>query len=76
MSKGADMIDIHVQAKLLLAVATGLGGAVLGWSANALTMGGRVAALEATTARIEAMVVVLVRESPQPRAKPLVLTHH
>jgi len=69
------MIDAHTQAKLLLIVATGLGGAVLGWAANALTMGGRVAALEATTARIEAMVVVLLRESPKPHAKPLVVSH-
>lgn len=44
----------ELQHRVLTAIATGLAGAVLGWSANALTLAGRVSAIEAGMVRIEA----------------------
>lgn len=46
-------------AKLIV---TGLAGAVIGWAAQALTLGGRVAAIEAALQRIEARLY-----SPPPK---------
>lgn len=43
-----------VHHRLLVGIVTGLIGAVLGWSANALTLAGRVSAIEAGMLRIEA----------------------
>lgn len=39
---------------LTRAIVTGLAGAVIGWSASALTLAGRVSAVESTLIRIEA----------------------
>ena len=48
--------------KLLAAVAAGSIGFLTGWSAQALTLTGRVQAIEAGQARIEARLDQLVRQ--------------
>ena len=44
---------------ILRTLAAGAAGAVLGWSANALTLGGRVDALESSIARLQQSVDML-----------------
>jgi hypothetical protein len=48
------VLSPDISQRIVTAVATGLAGAVLGWSANALTLAGRVSAIEAGMVRIEA----------------------
>ena len=45
----------HAQAVLKI-IATAAAGAVLGWSANALTLGGRVDAVEKSMQRLETLM--------------------
>ncbi|MDP4299530.1 hypothetical protein [Leptothrix discophora] len=52
--------------RLVVAVLTASAGAVIGWSASALTLAGRVSAMEASMARIEAHLDRLdARQRPQ-----------
>lgn len=44
--------------KVIRALIAGLLGSVVGWSANALTLGGRVTAIEQALLRIEARLEV------------------
>jgi hypothetical protein len=46
--------------KLVAATVAGVVGAAIGWSAQALTLSGRVDAIEASQARIEAMMHRLI----------------
>lgn len=46
--------------KALAAITAGIVGALIGWSAQALTLAGRVNAIEASQARIEAMMHRLI----------------
>lgn len=48
------MLPPDLSHRIATAVATGLAGAVIGWAANALTLVGRVSAVESGVARIEA----------------------
>ncbi|KAI3416763.1 hypothetical protein GPALN_004244 [Globodera pallida] len=48
--------------KLLQAVVSGMAGAAIGWGAQALTLTGRVSAIEQGQARIETMVQALLRQ--------------
>jgi len=53
---------------LVKAVAGVLAGGIVGWSANALTLVGRVDAIEKSQARVEARVELLIqRIEQQPR---------
>lgn len=70
----ATFMDSH---KLATAAITGIAGAIVGWAANSLTINGRVAALEASVARVEAMVTtiltsntIVIRKDTQPGTKP------
>lgn len=49
------------------AVIGAVAGAVIGWASTALTLVGRVAAIEAGQARIEAQIVQVIKEL---KAKP------
>lgn len=53
------MVTEHA-GKIAAAVVAGVAGAAIGWSAQALTLSGRVAAIEASQARIEAMMHRLI----------------
>lgn len=50
--------------KLITAIATTVAGAVIGWTGQALSINGRVAAIEASLVRIEARLYA------QPTTKP------
>lgn len=70
----AAFMDSH---KITTGLLTGLAGAVVGWAASGLTFTGRVAALEASVARVEAMVTtiltsntIVIRKDTQPGTKP------
>jgi len=52
------------------AVAGVAAGALIGWAANALTMAGRVSALEASLSRIETTLTVLVMRQGEAPAEP------
>lgn len=58
--------------KALAAAGAGAVGVIIGWGANALTLGGRVAAIESAQARIESMVYQLLQRPPA-AARPLSL---
>lgn len=49
-----------MQDTIIKGIAGAVAGALLTWTASALTLTGRVAAIEASQARIESMVVQLV----------------
>lgn len=46
--------------KVMAAIVAGIVGATVGWSAQALTLAGRVSAIEASQVRIEAMIHRLI----------------
>ena len=48
-------------ARLLLAAVTALGGAGVGWAAQALTLAGRVEAIERGQQRVEGLLVQLLQ---------------
>lgn len=52
---------------IIRTLAAGAAGAVIGWSANALTLGGRVDALESSIARLQTSVDLIAQ---QRRAAP------
>jgi hypothetical protein len=47
-------------ATVIKVIVSGVAGAAIGWSAQALTLAGRVDAIEASQARIEAMIHRLI----------------
>ena len=53
--------DSNHAATLGKAAAAALIGAAIGWGGNALTMGGRVEAIEKGQARIEGLIVTLIQ---------------
>lgn len=57
--------------RALVAVGTTAVGILIGWGANALTLSGRVAAIEAAQARMERMVYTLVQRELPPVAREL-----
>ncbi|RZS56725.1 hypothetical protein [Sphaerotilus mobilis] len=58
--------------RLVMAVVTASAGAVIGWSASALTLAGRVSAIEASMARIEAHLDRLDERQRQRVAPPVI----
>jgi len=53
------VINEHA-GKVLATIVAGVVGAAIGWSAQALTLAGRVNAIEASQARVEAMIHRLI----------------
>jgi hypothetical protein len=47
---------------IIRTIAAGAAGVVLGWSSNALTLGGRVDALEASIARLQTSVDLIAQQ--------------
>lgn len=56
------MTMTDTQSKLLQALGTTIAGALIGWGAQALTLGGRVAAIEAAQVRIEVRLDQLLKQ--------------
>jgi hypothetical protein len=50
---------------LLKAILSGMAGIVMGWGANALTLGGRVTAIEVSLSDIKAALVTIQRQGSQ-----------